>query len=96
MAHEWPGNIRELRNALEAAAIVADGGVIEGRHLSLRAKTVAPPSPHDLAAMERTAIENALNRTDWNKAKTARLLGLSRTQLYGRLRRYGIESRDHD
>ena len=96
MAHEWPGNIRELRNALEAAAIVADGGVIEGRHLSLRAKTVAPPSPHDLAAMERTAIENALHRTDWNKAKAARLLGLSRTQLYGRLRRYGLDNRDHD
>jgi DNA-binding NtrC family response regulator len=96
MAHEWPGNIRELRNALEAAAILADEGVIEPKHFSLRAMTLAPASPHDLAAMERAAIENALRRTDWNKAKTARLLGLSRTQLYGRLRRYGIENRDHD
>ena len=96
MAHEWPGNIRELRNALETAAILAEGGVIEARHLSLRAKAVASPSPHDLAAMERTAIENALHRTDWNKAKAARLLGLSRTQLYGRLRRYGLDNRDHD
>jgi transcriptional regulator with PAS, ATPase and Fis domain len=96
MAHEWPGNIRELRNALEAATILADGELIEPRHLSLRVKTVVPPSPHDLAAMERTAIENALRRTDWNKAKTARLLGLSRTQLYGRLRRYGMESHEHE
>ena len=43
--------------------------------------------------MERRAIEKALRQTDWNKAKTARLLGLTRTQLYGRLRRYGIENR---
>jgi len=85
-----------LRNALETAAILAEGGVIEPRHLSLRAKAMASPSPHDLAAMERTAIENALHRTDWNKAKAARLLGLSRTQLYGRLRRYGLDNRDHD
>jgi DNA-binding NtrC family response regulator len=96
MAHEWPGNIRELRNVLEAAAILADEGVIEPRHLSLRSKTSEPASPHDLAAMERRAIESALQRTDWNKAKTARLLGLSRTQLYGRLRRYGIENREQE
>jgi DNA-binding NtrC family response regulator len=96
MAHEWPGNIRELRNVLEAAAILADEGVIEPRHLSLRSKTSVPASPHDLAAMERRAIESALQRTDWNKAKTARLLGLSRTQLYGRLRRYGIENHEQE
>jgi transcriptional regulator with PAS, ATPase and Fis domain len=94
LSHDWPGNIRELRNVLEAAAILADEGVIEPRHLSLRSKGSVPTSPHDLAAMERRAIESALQQTDWNKAKTARLLGLSRTQLYGRLRRYGIENRE--
>jgi DNA-binding NtrC family response regulator len=96
MGHQWPGNIRELRNVLEAAAILADTGVIESRHLSLHYKASAPASPHDLAAMERKAIESALLQTDWNKAKTARLLGLSRTQLYGRLRRYGIDNPEQD
>jgi transcriptional regulator with GAF, ATPase, and Fis domain len=44
--------------------------------------------------MERQTIENALRQTDWNKAKAARRLGLTRTQLYVRLRRYGIENAD--
>jgi DNA-binding NtrC family response regulator len=42
--------------------------------------------------MERQAIETVLRQTDWNKSKTARRLGLSRTQLYVRLRRHGLES----
>jgi transcriptional regulator with PAS, ATPase and Fis domain len=93
VAHNWPGNIRELRNVLEAAVILSDESVIERRHLTLHPKVAPAASPHDLATMERKAIENALRQTDWNKAKTARLLGLSRTQLYGRLRRYGLDNR---
>jgi transcriptional regulator with PAS, ATPase and Fis domain len=95
VAHSWPGNIRELRNVLEAASILSDEGVIERRHLSLHGARVAPSSnPQDLAAMERQTIEKILQQTDWNKSKTARLLGLTRTQLYVRLRRYGLEKAD--
>ena len=91
LAHSWPGNVRELRNVLERAAILSDE-VIERRHLSLQAKAVPAVSPHDLGTMERQTIENVLRQTDWNKAKTARRLGLTRTQLYVRLRRYGLEN----
>src|SRR5882672_10946323 len=49
MAHSWPGNIRELRNILESAAILSDDGVIERRHLSLHAKSAAAAAPHDLS-----------------------------------------------
>jgi transcriptional regulator with PAS, ATPase and Fis domain len=91
MSHSWPGNVRELRNILERAAILSDDGVIERRHLSLQAKTGPAPSPHNLETIERQMIENALLQTDWNKSKTARRLGLTRTQLYVRLRRYGLE-----
>ena len=90
LGHSWPGNIRELRNVLESAAILSDEGVIEPRHLSLHAKPAAA-LPHDLAAIERQTIEDVLRQTDWNKAKAARRLGLTRPQLYLRLRRYGIE-----
>jgi transcriptional regulator with GAF, ATPase, and Fis domain len=90
LAHSWPGNIRELRNVLESAAILSDG-VIERRHLSLHAKTPGRASPLDLPGIERQTIEAVLHRTDGNKAKAARLLGLTRTQLYVRLRRHGIE-----
>jgi DNA-binding NtrC family response regulator len=92
MAHSWPGNVRELRNVLERAAIMSDDGVIERRHVSLHVKAAPAPSPHDLGAIERQTIENALRQTDWNKSKAARRLGLTRTQLYVRLRRYGLEN----
>jgi two-component system response regulator HydG len=93
LAHSWPGNIRELRNILESAAILSDDGVIERRHLSLQAKPIAA-APNDLGTIERQTIENVLRQTDWNKSKTARRLGLTRTQLYVRLRRYGLENAD--
>jgi DNA-binding NtrC family response regulator len=92
LAYTWPGNVRELRNVLERAAILSDEGVIERRHLSLHPKSVAVSLPQDLGTLERQTIETVLRQTDWNKAKTARTLGLTRTQLYVRLRKYGIEN----
>ena len=92
LAHSWPGNVRELRNVLERAAILSDEGVIERRHVALYAKTAPAPSPHDLGTMERQMIETVLRQTDGNKSKTARQLGLTRTQLYVRLRRYGLDN----
>jgi DNA-binding NtrC family response regulator len=92
LAHSWPGNVRELRNVLERAAILSDAGVVERRHLALHAKTAPEPAPHDLGTIERQTIETVLRQTDGNKSKTARQLGLTRTQLYVRLRRYGLAS----
>ena len=91
MAYSWPGNVRELRNVLERAAILSDEDVIEPRHLSLQPKTPSLASPDDLNAIECQTIENVLRQTDGNKSKAARRLGLTRTQLYVRLRRYGLE-----
>ena len=91
-AHDWPGNVRELRNVLERAAILAGWGVIERRHLAFRQKTSPPVASSDLHAVERQMIERVLGETDWNKSKAARLLGLTRTQLYVRLRRYQLDS----
>jgi transcriptional regulator with PAS, ATPase and Fis domain len=91
LAHEWPGKVRELRNVLERAAILSDGD-IEFRHLSLRAKTRSLTPPTDLNVIERGTIERILHQTGWNKSKAARRLGLTRTQLYGRLKRYGLEA----
>ena len=90
LAHDWPGNVRELRNVLERAAILSDGD-IECRHLSLRPHTRVPAPANDLESVERGTIERILRETGWNKSKAARQLGLTRTQLYGRLRRYGLE-----
>jgi transcriptional regulator with PAS, ATPase and Fis domain len=90
VAHDWPGNVRELRNVLERAAILSDGD-IDGRHVSFRTKCRAAPRADDVRAAERIAIERTLLETRGNKSKAARRLGLTRTQLYGRLRRCGLE-----
>jgi len=95
LAHDWPGNVRELRNVLERAAILSDGD-IECRHLSLRPKMRAPSSSRHLSIVERGTIERVLHETGWNKSRTARRLGLTRTQLYGRLKRYGLETDSAD
>jgi DNA-binding NtrC family response regulator len=90
--YEWPGNVRELHNALERATILSEGGPITADHLSLRGPGFAVPRRRaNLPDVERRAIEQALHETAWNKSKAARRLGITRTQLYGRLRKYGLE-----
>jgi DNA-binding NtrC family response regulator len=92
LAYSWPGNVRELRNVLERAAILSDEGVITRRDLSLQMQTASVAVPNNLAVMECQTIENVLRQTEWNKSKAAKELGLTRTQLYVRLRKYGLEN----
>jgi two-component system response regulator FlrC len=91
-AHRWPGNVRELRNAIERAAILSDGGSIDPAHLSL---DIEEPShavdTTDLSTVERSTIERVMKDTRGNKSQAARRLGLTRMQLYVRLRRYRLE-----
>ncbi|HEX7136614.1 MAG TPA: sigma 54-interacting transcriptional regulator, partial [Vicinamibacterales bacterium] len=90
--HDWPGNVRELRNALERAAILCEGGLITAAHLSLQPRTRPVSSATtDLSVVERQTIEQVMRACGWNKSKAARKLGLSRTQLYVRLRKYDLE-----
>jgi two-component system response regulator AtoC len=92
LEHDWPGNVRELRNALERAAILSDGGLITADHLSLQRRSPSPePSPENLTSVERDMIERVLRDSGGNKARAARRLGLSRTQLYVRLRKYDLD-----
>ena len=91
--HEWPGNVRELRNVLERALIMCDGRFIDAEHLCLRVREhSAPVTTTDLNALERQAIERAMRDVGGNKVKAAKQLGISRTHLYGRLRRLGLQS----
>jgi two-component system NtrC family response regulator len=90
-AHDWPGNLRELRNVLERAAILCGGGLVAPRHLVLRPRTATPAAPlMDLRSLERGAIEQALQQERGNKVSAARRLGLTRTQLQTRLRKHGL------
>jgi transcriptional regulator with PAS, ATPase and Fis domain len=101
--YHWPGNVRELRNVLERAAILADGGLIAAEHLALRpltgatappppaAAAPAPAQPADLKSTEKAMIEKALQDAQFNKSLAAKALGITRAQLYVRLKRYGLE-----
>jgi transcriptional regulator with GAF, ATPase, and Fis domain len=92
LAHDWPGNVRELHNVLERAAILCEGGLITTEHLALYSpRTATLPSTTDLGTLERQTIEQVLLETRWNKVMAAKRLGLTRTQLYGRLRKYDLD-----
>jgi len=92
--YEWPGNVRELRNVLERALIMCDGRPIDTADLCLRArKDVMHSNITDLETVEKHAVERAMRDTGGNKVRAARQLGISRMQLYGRLKRFGFENR---
>jgi transcriptional regulator with GAF, ATPase, and Fis domain len=93
LAYAWPGNVRELRNALERAAILSEGGLIAAEHLSLPPTNHRIPDPRtDLRMIEHQAIASVLRQVGGNKSEAARRLGLSRTQLYVRIRKYQVDS----
>jgi two-component system NtrC family response regulator len=99
VVYPWPGNVRELRNAVERAVILAEGGLITSEHLPMAIGTPAlrtsptetlPPGGVDLEAVEREYVKKALEQAGNNKSKAARLLGLTRAQLYSRMEKYGL------
>ncbi|TKJ37277.1 sigma-54-dependent Fis family transcriptional regulator [candidate division LCP-89 bacterium B3_LCP] len=85
-SYKWPGNVRELRNAIQYAMIKSQGGVIEVQHLPDELVTDRDAKvrfgPGRPAKIDHKSVEAALEKTGGNKAKAARLLGISRTSLY--------------
>jgi len=101
MEYEWPGNIRELQNAIEYGVVLAHAGRIDLKQLPRELlvppmlRTGAQPpceaSLLNLDARERDAILAALVKSCGNKKKAAELLGIHRPTLYSKMKRYGIE-----
>lgn len=89
MAYDWPGNIRELKNTLWRAAILAEGATIQPAHLGLPTTTSSVQSEDSvmtLEAAEQRAIATALKATHGNRSAAATLLGISRSTLYQKLK----------
>jgi DNA-binding NtrC family response regulator len=101
--YEWPGNIRELRNAVERAVILCDGELIEQDHLppdligkGPERQTFRVPYGLPIDLVEKEYILGSLKRNQGNKARTAEILGVSEKTLYNKLNRYASEAQAHD
>jgi DNA-binding NtrC family response regulator len=95
--YDWPGNVRELKNAIAGAAALADGPILEPRHLIFfkprkRAPTIdsLPLAGRSLESIERAAIAQTLRQCDGNKTKAARALGIAPSTLYEKIKKYGL------
>ncbi|WHZ28533.1 MAG: Response regulator of zinc sigma-54-dependent two-component system [Nitrospira sp.] len=97
----WSGNVRELQNVLARAAILTRGRLIRPEDLKagrLPSSSSVQTSPSAatfhlrdiLAETERRVIQEALSHTTWNRTQAARLLGISRRQLFDKIREYGL------
>ena len=102
--YRWPGNVRELRNVIERAVVLSHGTEISIDELLLTNLNTASESqmefqmaaaaaryvPESLSEVEKRHITATLNETEWNKSKAAQILGIERSTLDRKIKRYGI------
>jgi two-component system, NtrC family, response regulator HydG len=94
MAYRWPGNVRELQHALEHAFIKCTNPIISSEHLP--PELLNPDTKNQYSetisnlSSSKEAILSTLKKTDWNVAKAARLLGMSRQHLYKKMKKLDI------
>lgn len=105
MMHEWPGNVRELQNIIERAANLTRSGIIDVVDLPMEVinqgngtNSVPPPElrvpknefKERIRDQEKTLIIEALANANGNKSEASRILGISRTWLYAKMKQYGL------
>jgi two-component system response regulator HydG len=94
MDYSWPGNVRELENTIEHAVVLTKGEQIQVSDLPsdfLRAKTPASNKTVSLEESEKQHLIEALEKCRWNKKKAAQILGIGRSTLYVKLKKYQLK-----
>ncbi len=90
-SYEWPGNVRELRNVVERAIVLCGDDEITARELSFPFRYRMKQSGGDtLEEVEKSHIARILDRVEWNVSKAAGVLGIDRTTLYSKIRKYDL------
>lgn len=98
MAYAWPGNVRELENAVEHSVVLAKGTAVQVADLPLELRgwrgtadaQEQEAKKTSIASNEKKLLLNVLQETGWNKKLSAQKLGISRSTLYNKLRKYAI------
>ncbi|HNP94863.1 MAG TPA: sigma-54 dependent transcriptional regulator [Cyclobacteriaceae bacterium] len=91
--YHWPGNIRELQHAIERAVILSDGKVINSPELLINSapeRSITTEKGLTMDEMEKRFIMQSLDDNEGNVTKTAQVLGMTRTALYRRMKKYSI------
>jgi len=96
--YSWPGNVRELENAIEGAVIMTKTEVINKRDIPNIAKFITKQEKRSDGKTLKTAVEeperehiiSVLNDCNWSRSKAASVLGVNRTTLYNKMKKYDI------
>jgi transcriptional regulator with GAF, ATPase, and Fis domain len=91
LSFEWPGNVRQLRNVIDSAVVMAEGNVITIEDLGIHESIEHPIETLKMDHWERKLIGQALDRTSGSVPEAAKLLGISRATLYRKIEDFGIE-----
>ena len=91
LGYQWPGNVRQLRNVVDSATVMAEGNEIQAMDLGIRDATDGEFETLRIDHWERKLIIDALKRTSNNVPKASELLGISRATLYRKIEEYGVE-----
>ncbi len=104
MTYDWPGNVRDLENAIQSAMILTTDGIIQTGHLPLRVKGYEHVDTTAIVEMENSSIREinaqvekeiileALKKHNYNRTLTAEALNISRKTLFNKMKRYGMDS----
>lgn len=109
MSHDWPGNIRQLINALKRAALLCEGNTVKPAHLAFLSQVQSEDVPRtsgelkemkkhlrlkSIEEVEKSFLLSALERNDWNITRAADDVVMQRTNFHALLKKYGITARD--
>jgi two-component system response regulator HydG len=92
--HNWPGNVRELENVVERAMVLAKSKIVEPTDLPSELRIPDTSNTYDpsgnLDRLEKDHVRSVLEKCSWNKYKAAKIMGISRSTLYSKIKKYGL------